>query len=352
MRYYWIVPPRGNHKSFRIMSQLQNKYQQVRSERLDSINKMYRSGTIDAQVALTQVEQIVTELRAEQGGKTEAYLDGNVDIFERYFREEYETRDILPRSLKAARASFRRALALLGNDPISTVSEKEVQKRIYALPYKKRNHVVLALNALFKFAGRQVNFSVGENKAVAERVRHLTLGEFQKVLPHIENPLVRALAGAAFATGCRVGELFSLAQYNETTRVITVRSQFDQYREERPTKTRTIRTAVVVAQLDSYVKEWLAIPVEARLTIRNVRLSAYMRAACQKEFPTRVDKHCHFYDLRHSYAIHFLGLGVSLDLIATALGNSPDVCRKHYTGYILSDGGTTLMNLLQEKKAS
>lgn len=347
MRYFWPLPPKGAHKSFRIMCRENGKHSQVKDPRLASINALYKAGTIDAENALRQVEDLVKRLRdSERPDRTE-YLDSNLDIFDRYWKEEYEGRDILPTSRQTAKSSFKRALALLGQLDLATASEKDVQKRIFALPHKRRMHVVLALNALFKFVGRGHHFEIGKNLRI-ERVRHLSLKEFQQVLPKIHT-LVRTMAAAAFATGCRVGELFALSHYSEITRQVTIFSQIDRKSAERRPKTGQ-RTAVIVKELEKELKAWLAMPMEDRLALRNVRLADYLQRACKEVFPSRPDKHCHFYDLRHSYAIHFLSLGASVSLVAQALGNSEDVCRRHYTGFIMSDEGAALLNSLQDRK--
>lgn len=56
--------------------------------------------------------------------------------------------------------------------------------------------------------------------------------------------------------------------------------------------------------------------------LSSFKMQGYVKRACQKAFPENVHKHCHFYDLRHSYAIHFLIMGVSVDLIANCLSES------------------------------
>jgi integrase len=332
------------------MSREAGKHSQVKDERLDSINALFRAGTIDAQAAQRQVEELVEQLRKAERPDTHQYLDSNMDILDRYFREEYETRDILPNSLKAAKASFRRALKLLGKLELPTADVKEVQKRIFALPYKKRQHVVLTLNALFKYIGRKHGFELGK-KIRIERVRHLSLKEFLLVLPKIEHPLVQRLAAVGFATGGRVGELFAITQYNAVTRQVTIYTQIDRKLEERMPKTlQSQRTAVVVKELEQHVKDWIATPMEERMTIRNVRLADYVLRACKEVFPNSPDKHCHIKDMRHGYAIHFLSKGASVSLMAQQLGNSEEVCREHYTGFIVSDEGAALLNRLQEEK--
>lgn len=348
MRYLWPLPPKGAHKTFRIMSREGEKHSQVKDPRLDSINRLYKAGTLDLETATRQVNGLVETLRVQDRPEKPRYLDSNLDIMERYFREEYESRDILPQSRQAAKASFRRALDLLGQLDIATANLKEVQKQIFALPYKKRMHVILALNALFKYAGREHHFDMGKKLRI-ERVRHLSLKEFLQVLPKISNPLVKQLAAVGFATGGRVGELFALNLYNKQSRQITIDTQIDRQIEERIPKTGR-RSAVIVKELEEYVVDWIAMPLEKRLAIRNVRLGEYVRRACKVVFPANAEKHCHFYDLRHSYAIHFLSMGASIALVAQALGNSEEVCREHYTGFILSDEGAALLNMLQDRK--
>lgn len=349
--YFWPVPPNRTHTQFRIQKRESGKIQAVRDPRLVSVNTLFKSHTIDAQTARTQVDSIVKSLRDEiEPDKCTGYPDANIDIFERYFREEYESRDILPGSLEAARSSFKRALALLGDSPIPTVSPKQVQARIFALPYPKRWHVVLALNALFKHAGRtETRFETGTRRGTQTQVKYLSLIDLKAILPHISNPTVRLAAAAAFATGARVGELFALHRYNPQKRVLTIDSQTDRALNHRATKTYSTRSAVVVKELEEETLNWLKTPQKERLFVRNFHLGAYVQRASRKAFPEQTHKHCHFYDLRHSYAIHFLSLGVSLSLIAQALGNSEAVCRRHYTGHITSDEGTDLINRIQER---
>lgn len=345
MRKLWPLPPKGNHRKFRIMSQEDGRYAQVSDPRLASINALYTSRVIDGETAAAQVGQLVASLRKAAEPDRQPYSDANLDVFDSYFREEYESRDILPESLASAKASFKRALDLMGVLNIPTATQKEVQAKIYALPHAKRPHVVLALNALFKFAGREVRVEVGTRRGPIERVRYLSLSEFQKVEQHIAHPLVRTLAATAFATGARVGELFAIHRYNELKRVLTIDSQIDRLKQERQTKTYQQRTTVVVKELEAPVKNWLMTPIHERLTIRGFHLGRYVQQACIK---AKVDKECHFYDLRHSYAIHLLSMGVSLSLVAQALGNTEEVCRRHYTGHVLSDDGTDLINRIQE----
>lgn len=351
MRYFWIVPPRGKHRSYRILSKTGNMISTIVDDRLIVVNKMFKENVIDGQYALEQTNKILEELKASERPVrgTEKYLGVNVDIIDKYFKEKYESRDISLESLNATKSSFKRAAALLDELTFTTATRDEIQKLILKLPFKKRPHIVLSFNLMFKFLKRSERFDVGQNREVGV-VKHLTLEEIKQVLPNIENTLVRFLAASAFASGCRVGELFSLSLYNDVNKVLTVRSQIDREHKERPPKTFRARTTVVIQELEEHVKEWMNISKENRLAIRTLRLSKILKEACQKTFPNNKDKWCHFYDLRHSYAIHFLSLGVSIDLIAAAIGNTPEVCRKHYTGYVLYDGGVFLMNHIQQNK--
>jgi integrase len=238
---------------------------------------------------------------------------------------------------------------LLGSLNFTTAPAEVIQGRIYTTKYNQRAHLVLVLNMLFKYIGRKERFKIGKNRAASAAVKHLTLVEMLKVADNIKDPVVRLAALTAFGTGCRVGELFPISTFNDTAHTVRIISQIDIFGVERHIKTFDGRVAVVIHELLAHVREWIALPVAERMKIRNYRLSSIMKAACRKTFPGDSSKECHFYDLRHSYAIHFLSLGATVDIIAAALGNSPEVCRKHYTGFVLTEGGIALMNALQRK---
>lgn len=350
MRLYWPVIPNGRHNKFRIMSREDGKLKQVKNPKLDSINSLYLQKIIDAKVARRQVEEIVEELRKVEAPDAPQYLQSNLDIFDRYFTEEYEDRDILPDSLETARSSFKRAINLLGKIEIPTADQKKVQKKIYNLPYKKRAPIVTSLNALFKFVGRNLQFEVGVQRGGNEPIHHLSVKEFAIVYPLITNPIIAKMAGATFATGGRVGELFAVRSYNQLKRTLSIQTQIDRKKGERATKTYRTRTSVVIKELEQYLQEWILVPAAERLTIRNLHIGDYLANACMQAFPEDPTKWCHFLDMRHSYAIHFLSVGVSIDLVATSMGNSPTVCRKHYVGYVLSDEGVDLINIIQNKR--
>lgn len=349
-RYLWIICPVGTHRKFRIAQRMgsDGKPTYLKDEKLDTINNLYLAGTIDAQVAKAQCNTLVLAWRAEDKPEQIKYLDANLDILDKYLKEEYLSRDIHAESLRTAKNSFKRALGLLNELDIAVAPEKVIQARINGLPFKKRQPIVLSLNCLFKFIGRKHTFEVGKNKDM-RKVRHLTLAEFQKVIPNIHNETLRIMAGATFASGCRVGEMFALDKYDELNKILIVPGQVDRNLIERQTKTYQTRTTVVIQELSKYMKEWIDLG-EKRLEIRNSRISFSLKEACKKTFPNSKEKWCHFYDLRHSYAIHFLGLGVSLDVLSQVLGNSPEVCRKHYVGFNINENGIAMMNHLQTKK--
>jgi hypothetical protein len=214
-RYYWIKAPYGKHRSYRIWCRERGGADSVvKDPRVDAINALLHAGTIDAQVAKKQLSEVVADLRRKERGVGAApYLDANLDIMDRYMREVYGGRDIHPESVRSTRYSLKRAVALLGDLNVGSATKEAVQAKIFGLQYKHRAHVVRALNALFKYVGRTERFAIGKNRAPV-RVRHLTLSEFQQVLPEIKNPTVRLAAAAAFASGCRVGELFPLCKFD------------------------------------------------------------------------------------------------------------------------------------------
>ena len=58
-----------------------------------------------------------------------------------------------------------------------------------------------------------------------------------------------------------------------------------------------------------------------------------LQQACKAAFLQEKEKHLKFHDLRHSYAIYLLSLGMSLERVAQSLGNSIQFCQQYYVGF-------------------
>jgi hypothetical protein len=50
-------------------------------------------------------------------------------------------------------------------------------------------------------------------------------------------------------------------------------------------------------------------------------------------FPNNPDKQIIFHDLRHSYAIHLLSIGMTMEDMARGIGDTMEVCEEFYAGF-------------------
>ena len=104
--------------------------------------------------------------------------------------------------------------------------------------------------------------------------------------------------------------------------------------------------APVIPDGKKFVSRWLKLPLRTRLELRNIHHGDVLTEACVKLWPGDPTKHLSARDLRHCYAIHLLNKGVSLSLVAQALGDSVVVAQTYYAGFTLGDQGLQVVNNL------
>jgi site-specific recombinase XerD len=74
------------------------------------------------------------------------------------------------------------------------------------------------------------------------------------------------------------------------------------------------------------------VPKAERLALRKrAYLSELMRAA-EVALPGR-GRQLKFHDLRHSYAIHLLAIGMTMEDVARSIGDTIEVCEEFYAGF-------------------
>lgn len=272
----------------------------------------------------------------------------NFKILEDYWDSEYAHRDIIaPEDRKSA---LKRAVAGVGSLSLAVATRSELQIAVnrHFTDNNKQRPAVASLNQILKWLGR--GFTLNKQREVKRDVSYLTLEEFEKVIAHIspqkpEDAMFIALCKAAFATGCRLGELFTLTRSKYHGSFIWVKTQLDENDKERATKTRKERKAFVIKERREWIEEWL--DIEDKAKIRHMNHAAKLRRACRKAFPSQNAKHCKFHDIRHSYAIYLLQVKhASLTLVALSLGNGQLVCEKYYGGFILTDYGIDYLDRL------
>ena len=95
-----------------------------------------------------------------------------------------------------------------------------------------------------------------------------------------------------------------------------------------------------------WLERWLQLPEEDRHRFRLQKPSAKLKIACMKGIGR---DNVTFHSLRHSRAIYMISRGVTIELVAQNIGNTPQVCEKHYYGHVLSDQGAEFMKQILNK---
>lgn len=340
-REYWVkAPGQSGRKSFAIFERRnRGKGKTLRLPEVDAVNAALKAGTLDLQTARAEVDRVKARLQ-EEAGKVQssriAICDVNERLGERWFKKTYGRKKIAKDSARSARSSLRRALASLGNSSLLTAKVEELQRKVDRLEPGRQRRAASVLNRLLAFAGRSEDrlFAAPEEQPLPT---HLTPAEFSAFLKRVPEEL-RLPLEVAFATGCRLGEVFALAQYSAKTRAVHVAGQMLESGALKVTKTRRSRWAAVSPEGEDAVLRWLKVPQEEKRRLRRVAWSRVARKASG-------GKVC-FHDLRHSYAIAALVAGVPLTWVAQSLGNSVAVCQRYYAGFSLSDEGAAAVRAL------
>ena len=141
-------------------------------------------------------------------------------------------------------------------------------------------------------------------------------------------------------TGCRISEIFGLDEwhFDKAKLELMVEQQMNRksssIREK--TKNRTSRKTLVLQSGVKYLERVLAEPIEKRLS--HLGRDRYAEVLRKSIVRSGVRNHhlnpktFRFHDLRHSFAVHMLGLGASIDEISKLLGDTVEVCNRYYLG--------------------
>jgi integrase len=348
-------PSKGQRRSFSIDKQVcipgqKSKSETLKDERIEAINKAFKSGLINEHRATLQAKDVVKDLYRQHKLETEGaivYNSENQKVLKKFFEKEYTGRELVDEC--SIKNDFTRAIEALGSISIISSTPEQLQKAIDSKIKKanKQRRVVSRLNSLLKFIQR--DFKLKKKPKEYEDVKHLNLANFKKAVANVEDLNMQVLCWVAIGTGCRLGEIFALQPNDFRKNVLHVTYQIDKKQAKRRTKNKKARKVSAVPECLPYLQKWFKIDSEVKEGLRNARHADIIREACSKAFPGEVDKHLVFHDLRHSHAIHLLNQGVSLSLVAQQLGNSFTVCQDHYTGFTLSDDGVdAIANILKK----
>lgn len=335
---FLLKTPKHGRASFSIVrrtvekSTLKTSNETLKLPQLASINSAYQSKQLNYDSCLQLAKEVVAELYEKEGrlkGKV-VHNDENRELLDLYWNSEYKDKDIT--SPKAALNRLKRAVEAVGSLSLRSASREALQKEIDKTHFgNKQRAVVAALNQILAFIKR--GDRLRKSREEVRSPRHLKQSEFESLRTTLHNcpPNVELVFQVAFATGCRLGEIFALNTDDLEGLRIGVLSQMDESGKLRETKTRQNRYTIVMPEYKKAVQQWLKVPIEERFKIRNLAWSKITRKACRA---AKLSKVCVFHDLRHSFAIHLRAQGASIGDIANALGNSIMVAEKYYAGKV------------------
>lgn len=338
--FYQIKRPGGTNRVFAINRQLRDAegkstYSKVDSPELRAINKAYLDGTHSLDAAMAQLHDLRRRLYLKDKERPLKPLthSENLKLFEAYWKDEYSDRDLIaPRSM---RNDILRSLEAIGPLSLLTASRQELYQRLSEAPANKQRRMAARLNQLLKYAKRE--FRIRLKKPEHLEVRYLSFDDFIILRRHLPHPIDK-LSTIAFASGCRVGEIFALDETSlKQGFKLWVPAQLDSAGRRRATKNRIARHTLLFPFGRDALSSWLAIPEKERLIYRNAPHAKILKKAAKELWKTEPRKHVCFHDLRHSFAIFCLSQGIVKDRVAELLGDSLIVVERFYTGFTITD---------------
>lgn len=339
---FTIKKPTHGRKTFAIHKKIYHKNKkpsqpQVKDERLKSINTNFLSQLLTEEQALIQVKKLVEELKSEAGlSKQRANIrneiyKANLKTFEKLWEQQYLGRDIV--SPETAEREFLVALKAIDPLPLASASKIALQKRVDE-KFNEIQHKRYTgrINGLLKFLGRP--FILHRKRRPHQEVKYVTLEELQKILNHVQAPELKALYLTLFGTGMRLGEAFMINPRSlKKNGTIYVDKQLTKNLKVTNIKNSKPHHTILLDLCKKAYEEWALVPnkEEWRKCCQHPLINASRRTF--SDSLRQVSPH----GLRHSYCIHLLGLGVSLDKVAKLIGDSIKTTEEYYTGFVMTD---------------
>lgn len=310
----------------------------VKDERIDAINSNFRSGILSYDEALLQLRSAVEQIRAELSAgdevvKASQISEKNLKLYHAFMKDHYRGREI--KRPHTIRNEFN--FALLAIEPLSIISSSKahLQDRVdEVFNDKQSRRYVGRINQLLVFANR--DFKLHAKKRKHAKVRYVTLEELNTILAFVQDYDLKNLYTTLFCTGVRFGEAFTLKERDiKPNGTIYIQEQMTEKLEIREIKNSKPHHTIVLPEGMKAVKAWSALPHSKKESLRT-RGQHPLTNAAKKAFQDKgrwISPH----DLRHSYAIHMLGLGVPLDKVAKLIGDSLKTTEEYYAAFTMSE---------------
>lgn len=330
----------------------------VKDERLDSINRNFKAQVLNEHQALDQIKRLIEVLKSENNVGTKAVNDSeisaqNLKVCSKFCEKQYEGRNDIVRP-HIIENEFNFALRALGTLSVVTSTKKILQAKVTsAFDEKQSKRYVGRINQLLKFVGR--DFTLTHKRQSPESVSHINFKELKQILNHVDNEDLKNLYITLYCTGVRLGEAFMInnVKPNNTIyidkqltlvpikpeKIGLVKKHGKALKYETAVteiKNRKPHHTIILKEGHKAVKAWAALSPKVKADLRTQCQNPLIIAA-RKAFPDDILKQVSPHDLRHSFVIHLLGLGVSIDKCARLIGDSVTTTERHYAGFNMAD---------------
>ncbi len=352
MRIVFKRPSYGR-RSFRIcILEPGSKWQTLNTEEIRSLNEKFLSCEISYSECEKEFKNIVDSIYKARDSHADSYLQANKVLLDEYYAFKYlkksRQRRLAKSTIQSAYNDLTRAILSIGDLDLRYAPIEKIQERTDSYFEDKPNVIphtkaVMRLNALMRFCGRPLTDVLESMPEEHYEVKNLGHDEFLQVLEYLD-PICRALSSIAYYTGLRIGEIFALKRKNLTFMKdgisLNIASQMYRDGSYGLPKRRKVRRTFGFIECKKDLLMWVTIDEQERLKLRQRKFWREVKLGCKA---ADVSQEISFKDWRHCYAINLLNNGATLSQVAQNLGNSEQVCRKHYTGFVMTHDGIERM---------
>jgi integrase len=335
--YYRLAKPSGAHKSYRVQElNILGKWITLKLDSMDALNKLFKAGRLSEADANNRAEAILAGLYKERDRDkiVGMMMPGNIKLLNEYLAFTYtpaKLRRMYKSSHKTAVTRLIKMLESLADIPIDG-DINVIQNRLddlFASSPPTHEKMTMAANRLRKWLGLRHAEHLREE---AGEVSYITYDEFKAGLKTCPEP-EKTIAAVAFYAGLRPSEILGLEARDLKGDVLRVERQPHRDVVEALPKMLKKRKAFVMKDGVRWVEEWLKMNAD-----KNVM---YTPSIIREHFKI------HLYGLRHSYAVHLIGMGATLDWISQSMGNTRETCERHYSGHVLSNDSLDMLRRLK-----
>jgi integrase len=341
--HFQALKPFGKNRKYRIRKKVGTKWVSIYPAELHTVNENLKSLAYTEEVAARVIADILADLRLKNPFPKTPENNSNQDILRSFWIEVYPSHRT--RQLKApekALVNYNAALRVLGTKSITTPTPELTEflwDKLGKDPRKLRR-TITALNSILKYLKKPRIEQL--RKIQRFDVEYLNQEDLGNLIAVQKDYRLKLLFGAAFYTGCRLGECFGLTAQNIGEDYVRVTRQMREDGSFDGTKTEQERIAFIPKEGQEIVRKWAEVSQEDKAEIRNKDWSKIVRRDCKRLWKGE-GKTISFHGLRHSNAIWLLSKGIPIGAVAQHLGNSVTVCEKYYSGFTLKAEGLALM---------